>query len=43
MVSIRDGCLLNEYYEYREWDEIGIPNPEKLAALGLTELDLLPQ
>jgi len=29
--------MLNEYYEYRGWDEIGIPNPGKLAALGLTE------
>jgi aldehyde:ferredoxin oxidoreductase len=31
------GQMLNEYYEYRGWDEIGIPNPEKLAALGIKE------
>lgn len=31
------GRMLNEYYEYRGWDEIGVPTPEKLAELGLSE------
>lgn len=31
------GQMLNEYYEYRGWDETGIPTPEKLAALDLLE------
>lgn len=31
------GQMLNEYYEYRGWDEFGIPTPEKLAALDLLE------
>jgi aldehyde:ferredoxin oxidoreductase len=31
------GRMLNEYYEYRGWDEIGIPTPKKLAALDLIE------
>jgi len=26
---------LNEYYQIREWDENGIPTPEKLRSLGL--------
>ncbi|MBA7560274.1 hypothetical protein ES708_01897 [subsurface metagenome] len=29
--------LLPEYYELRGWDKNGIPTPEKLAQLGLTE------
>lgn len=29
------GQLLSDYYEYRGWDEIGIPTPEKLEELGL--------
>jgi aldehyde:ferredoxin oxidoreductase len=28
--------MLNEYYEYRGWDETGRPLPEKIAELGLT-------
>ena len=27
--------MLNEYYEYRGWDEFGIPTSERLSALGL--------
>ena len=26
---------LNEYYQIREWDDNGIPTPEKLRSLGL--------
>lgn len=29
------GQMLSEYYEYRGWDEFGIPTEEKLAKLGL--------
>jgi aldehyde:ferredoxin oxidoreductase len=29
--------LLQDYYRIREWDERGVPTPEKLAMLGLTE------
>lgn len=29
------GQLLADYYQYRGWSEEGIPNPEKLAELGL--------
>jgi len=29
------GQMLNEYYEIRGWDEIGVPTPEKLAMLEL--------
>ena len=29
--------LLPEYYELRGWDKNGVPTPEKLAQLGLTE------
>ena len=29
------GLMLNEYYEFRGWDEFGIPTPEKLKELGL--------
>ncbi len=36
------GRMLNEYYEYRGWDEIGIPTPEKLAELGLLEFAKQP-
>jgi uridylate kinase len=36
------GQMLNEYYEYRGWDEIGIPTPEKLAELGLLEFAKQP-
>ena len=27
--------MLSEYYEYRGWDEFGVPTPEKLKELGL--------
>ncbi len=30
--------LLDLYYEQRGWDQNGIPTPEKLAALGLSEI-----
>jgi aldehyde:ferredoxin oxidoreductase len=29
------GQMLGEYYEYRGWDEIGVPTQEKLAELNL--------
>ncbi len=29
------GELLSDYYEYREWNEDGIPLPKKLRGLGL--------
>ena len=28
--------LLRDYYRTREWDERGVPTPEKLARLGLS-------
>lgn len=28
--------MLSDYYELRDWDEFGIPRPEKLAELGLS-------
>lgn len=31
-------AALSEYYRLRGWDEDGVPTPERLAALGLTEL-----
>lgn len=30
--------MLNEYYRARGWDENGVPKPQKLADLGLTNL-----
>jgi aldehyde:ferredoxin oxidoreductase len=30
-------ALLQDYYRTREWDERGVPTPEKLARLGLAE------
>lgn len=30
------GEMLSEYYEYRGWDEMGIPKPEKLEELDLS-------
>jgi len=36
------GELLSQYYQYRGWDEMGIPTKEKLMELGLEEeADLL--
>jgi len=32
------GEMLGDFYEYRGWDEIGIPTEEKLAELDLEEL-----
>ena len=29
------GEMLSEYYEYRGWDEFGIPKMEKLKELGI--------
>lgn len=29
------GQMLNEFYEYRGWDEIGVPTSEKLASLEI--------
>jgi aldehyde:ferredoxin oxidoreductase len=29
--------MLNEYYDFRGWDEIGIPTPAKLTELDLPE------
>ena len=38
--------MLDEYYDYRDWDENGIPRKEKLRSLGLyrlvEDLDSLP-
>jgi len=31
--------MLPEYYQLRGWDENGIPTPEKLAALGLDQVE----
>jgi aldehyde:ferredoxin oxidoreductase len=30
--------MLNEFYKLEEWDENGIPNPEKLKRLGLNDV-----
>lgn len=32
------GRMLSEYYEYRGWDEMGIPTREKLETLGIADL-----
>jgi aldehyde:ferredoxin oxidoreductase len=29
--------LLKDYYQTRDWDENGVPRPEKLKELGLEE------
>jgi aldehyde:ferredoxin oxidoreductase len=29
--------MLSEYYDLRGWDELGIPRPDKLAEMGLSE------
>ncbi len=31
-------ALLDEYYQFRGWDENGIPMPEKFKELGLNEV-----
>ncbi len=31
------GLMLNEYYQYRGWDEFGIPTEERLKELGLAQ------
>jgi len=31
------GAMLSDYYEYRGWSDEGIPTPEKLAELGLSD------
>ena len=31
------GEMLNEYYDYRGWSEIGVPTKEKLKELNLSE------
>jgi aldehyde:ferredoxin oxidoreductase len=30
--------MLEEYYQFRGWDENGVPKPEKLQELGLADL-----
>ncbi|HFE66571.1 MAG TPA: aldehyde ferredoxin oxidoreductase, partial [Chloroflexi bacterium] len=30
--------MLEEYYQFRGWDENGVPKPEKLQELGLKDL-----
>jgi aldehyde:ferredoxin oxidoreductase len=30
--------MLEEYYQFRGWDENGVPKPEKLAELQLDNL-----
>ena len=30
------GSMLDEYYQFRGWDEFGIPEKEKIASLGLS-------
>ena len=32
------GIMLHEYYDYRGWDEFGIPKPETLRRLGLEQI-----
>jgi len=32
--------MLREYYEYRGWDEFGVPTPKKLKELGLQSFNL---
>jgi aldehyde:ferredoxin oxidoreductase len=31
------GRMLPEYYQLRGWNERGVPTPEKLEEIGLTE------
>jgi aldehyde:ferredoxin oxidoreductase len=33
------GRMLHDYYQYRGWNELGIPNPETLERLGLLRFD----
>jgi aldehyde:ferredoxin oxidoreductase len=35
------GKMLHEYYEARGWSEDGLPTPEKLKELGLSDLELI--
>lgn len=35
---VRLSEMMDEYYEFRQWDENGVPSKEKLKALGLEEL-----
>ncbi len=37
------GAMLSDYYQYRGWDEFGIPTKATLERLGLDELALLTQ
>jgi len=37
------GELLSQYYQYRGWDETGIPKPEKLVELGLEQEATSPE
>jgi aldehyde:ferredoxin oxidoreductase len=32
--------MLARYYELRGWDEQGVPTPERLAALDLSDVEL---
>ena len=34
----KPAALLDEYYQFRGWDENGIPTPEKLKELGLNQV-----
>jgi len=34
----KPAALLDEYYQFRGWDENGIPPPEKLKELGLNQI-----
>lgn len=38
LVRAEYNATLSEYYQLRGWTEDGVPTPEKLEALGLTEL-----
>lgn len=37
--TVRLAPMLEEYYQFRGWDEQGVPRPDRLAALGLAGLE----
>lgn len=40
--TVKLAPMLKEYYEFRGWDESGVPTPEKLEELSLAEFALAP-